>query len=50
MKRKNRLSEAAAIMGRKGGRATGKNRTEEERIAAARHAAKARWKNYLYLP
>ena len=35
---------AAVALGRKGGKATAAKRTEEERIAAARKAAAARWR------
>lgn len=34
---------AAVALGRKGGRATAKNRTAEERADAARKAVEARW-------
>jgi hypothetical protein len=36
-------SSAAVELGRKGGKATAKNRTAEERSKAARKAIKARW-------
>ena len=38
------VSKAAKELGRRGGKQTGKNRTKEERAAAASKAAKARWK------
>lgn len=37
------LREAAAALGRRGGHATAARRSPEERTAAARHAARARW-------
>ena len=40
------LSEAAAILGRKGGKATASNRTPDERRAAMHKALKARWDKY----
>ena len=40
------LSEAAAIMGRKGGKATASSRTPDERRAAMHKALKARWDKY----
>jgi general stress protein YciG len=40
---KDEIREYFAKFGRKGGKATAKNRTPEERKAAARKAVKARW-------
>jgi general stress protein YciG len=40
---KEEISEYFAKFGRKGGKATAKNRTPEQRQAAARKAVKARW-------
>lgn len=41
---KKKKNPAAVALGRKGGRATAKNRTAEERSEAARKAVNARWK------
>lgn len=42
MPRKSALTSAAALLGSKGGKATAKNLTAEERSASARRAALAR--------
>jgi hypothetical protein len=39
----SRKNPAAVSLGRKGGKATAKNRTPEERAEAARRAVEARW-------
>jgi hypothetical protein len=39
----SRKNPAAVSLGRKGGKATAKNRTPEERAEAARKAVEARW-------
>lgn len=39
-------NSAAVELGRKGGKATAKNRTQEQRREAARNAVKARWAKY----
>jgi general stress protein YciG len=41
---------AAVSLGRKGGKATARNRTPEERAEAARKAVKARWAKQEKLP
>jgi hypothetical protein len=38
-----RKNSAAVALGRRGGKATARNRTPEERIEAARRAVEARW-------
>lgn len=43
MVKKSELSKYLAKLGRKGGKAAGKNRTPEERREHARKAAQARW-------
>jgi RNase P protein component len=44
MARKKRKKDPAAVaLGRKGGKATARNRTAEQRREAARHAIAARW-------
>jgi hypothetical protein len=43
MIKKSELSEYFAKVGKKGGAATGKNRTAKERAEHARKAARARW-------
>jgi len=43
---KNKLSEAAAEMGRLGGLARAKSMTAEERSAQARKAVVERWRKY----
>jgi len=43
MTRKSDLSKYLKELGRKGGKATAKKRTPEERSEAARKAVKARW-------
>jgi hypothetical protein len=42
-KKKSELSKHLAKLGRKGGHATAKKRTAEQRKEIARKAAKARW-------